>query len=66
MADDFGRINPVSPHFLDRGAHEEPYSGRHARKQQSHGQDLPDHDPDDLDLEEPDESDSKTHIDLRI
>jgi hypothetical protein len=66
MADDFGRVNPVSPHFLDRGAHEEPYSGRHPRKHQSRGQDNPDHDPDDMEFEEADESDSKNHIDLRI
>jgi len=66
MADDFGRVNPVSPHFLDRGAHEEPYSGRQPRKHQSHGQGHPDHASDDLEFEEADESDSKNHIDLRI
>ena len=32
MADDFGRVNPVSPHFLDRGAREEPYQGEVVRK----------------------------------
>jgi len=38
MADDFGRVNPVSPHFLDRGSRKEPYAGRHGRKHQEHGQ----------------------------
>jgi hypothetical protein len=32
MTDDFGRVN-LMPHFLDRGAREEPYQGRHGKKQ---------------------------------
>ncbi len=33
MADDFGRVHPVSQHFLNRGAREEPYPGKQSRKQ---------------------------------
>jgi hypothetical protein len=38
MTDDFGRVNPVSQHLLDRGGRGERYQGRHAKKHHSeHG-----------------------------
>jgi hypothetical protein len=35
MTDDFGRVNPVSQHLLDRGGRGERYQGRNARKHHS-------------------------------
>jgi hypothetical protein len=66
MADDFGRVNPVSPHFLDRGAREEPYQGCHSRKHHEHGMDHAAADTDVVAEEEAGVPASTNHIDLRI
>jgi hypothetical protein len=66
MADDFGRVNPVSPHFLKRGAREEPYQGRHAKKHHGHEPDCPEPDREEVVEEEAADSAPKSHIDLRI
>jgi len=66
MADDFGRVNPVSPHYLDRGAREEPYQGRHSKKQHAPGQESPESDMS-FDADEgASEPVPGNHIDLRI
>jgi hypothetical protein len=65
MADDFGRIHPVSQHFLNRGAREEPYPGKQPRKhtgKETEG--AADEEADAVD--ESVESASGTLIDLRI
>ena len=66
MADDFGRVNPVSPHFLDRGARDGPYQGRHSRKHPEHGMDQSDTDTDIVAEEETGAPASTNHIDIRI
>ncbi len=66
MADNLGRVNPVSRHFLDRGGREEPYQGRHPKKHPGPHQDGPDPDPDDLVEDGTAENATKNHIDLRI
>ena len=66
MADDFGRVNPVSQHFLARGAKEEPYQGRHSRKHQSED---PRGSDDEMDAQAGQEVEAPppgNHIDLRI
>jgi hypothetical protein len=66
MADDLGRVNPVLPHFLDRGSREEPYHGRHGKKHQAHRQHSSDEDVDDFPEEDAGESGAHLHIDLRV
>ena len=66
MADDFGRVNPVSPHFLDRGAREEPYQGRHSKKHQDHDRDNPDAETETVAPEDAAAPPGGNHIDLRI
>ncbi|MBZ5495453.1 MAG: hypothetical protein LAP85_03550 [Acidobacteriia bacterium] len=67
MADDFGRVNPVSRHFLDRGAREEPYQGRHSKKHQGHVGDSADVVADEVAEESAaDAPAAGNHIDLRI
>ncbi len=64
MPDEFGRVHPVAHQFLDRGAREEPYPGRHARKHAGHQQE-----PQEIEeAENPgdEEPDSSNHIDVRI
>ena len=66
MADDLGRVNPVSPHFLNRGAREGPYRGRHAKKQQGQETACPEPDEDIVDEQQAAASAPQSHIDLRI
>jgi hypothetical protein len=66
MADDFGRVNPVSPHFPNRGAREEPYQGRNAKKHHGHEPACPEPDAEEVVEEEAADSTPKSHIDLRI
>lgn len=66
MAENLGRVNPVSRHFLDRGAREEPYSGRHSRKHPGPHRAGRSVDQGDCKSEETGETDVKNHIDLRI
>jgi hypothetical protein len=66
MVDDLGRVNPVSPHFLKRRAREEPYQGRHPKRQHGSDPGNPDPDADVVLEEEAGEPAPKNHIDLRI
>ncbi len=66
MAENLGRINPVPRHFLDRNAREEPYPGRHPRKNSGHPPIGLAADPENNDEEEQRESAAMNHIDLRI
>ena len=66
MADDLGRVNPVSPHFLDRGAKEGPYQGRHAKKQHGHEAGCSEPDAEMVVEEQAADSAPQSHIDLRI
>jgi hypothetical protein len=66
MADNLGRINPVSQHFLNRGVREEPYQGRHSKKHTGAGQESVQEEREDADGEGNGESAVAMHIDLRI
>ena len=66
MADDFGRVHRVSPHFLDRGAREEPYQGRQSKKHQGHDQDASEAESESVEEVEAQELGAGSHIDLRI
>jgi len=66
MADDLGRVNPVSPHFLNRGAREGPYQGRHAKKHHGHEAPCLEPDAEPVVKEQAKESAPQSHIDLRI
>jgi len=66
MADEFGRVNPVTPHFLNRNAREERYQGRHAKKHLGHGQENTELETDPVTEEEKGASAPRNHIDLRI
>ncbi len=66
MADNLGRVNPVSRHFLHRGGREEPYQGRHSKKHPEHRDDSPSADPDDFAEDGTGETAAKSHINLRI
>ena len=66
MADDCGRVNPVTPHFLNRGSREEPYQGRHSKKQQGHDSGDPVTETDAISEEDERKSAPGNHIDLRI
>lgn len=66
MADDFGRVNPVSQHFLARGAREEPYQGRHPKKHPGEEPDGSDGEVDASAKQEVEAPPPGNHIDLRI
>ncbi len=66
MTDDFGRVNPVSPQFLERDVHEKAYSGRHARKHQSQEENSPATETESVEQEAVSVSPVQSHIDLRI
>jgi len=66
MADNLGRVNPVSPRFLDRGMREEPYQGRHPKKQHGQHQGGSGEDLDDSADDGSGKPAAKNHIDLRI
>jgi hypothetical protein len=63
VVDDLGRVNLI-PNFLDRGAREEPYHGRHGRKPQPNP-DRAGENPETAE-KEPDEPAAGSHVDLRI
>ncbi len=66
MTDDFGRVNPVTPQFLERDVHEKTYSGRHPRKHQSQDQDGTAADAEIVEQEAVGESPVQNHIDFRV
>ncbi len=66
MADNLGRINPVSQHFLNRGVREEPYQGRHSKKPMAAQQESLEEEREDDPGDENSESAAALHIDLRI
>jgi hypothetical protein len=66
MADDFGRIQPVSQHFLDRGAREEPFPGRNSKKHHGNDSGEGDTEMDESPPEAAQETAAGTHIDFRI
>jgi hypothetical protein len=66
MADDFGRVNPVSPHVPDRGAREEPYHGRHPKKHFPQPRHSADGDVEDFPDDRSGEPGARNHIDLRV
>jgi hypothetical protein len=66
MADNLGRINPISQHFLNRGVREEAYQGRHSRKHPGAQQESAREEPEDAVDEGNGEPAAAMHIDLRI
>ncbi len=66
MTDDFGRINPVSPQFLERDVHEKTYSGRHSKKHQSQDDDSPAAETESVEQKAVGVSPVQNHIDFRI
>jgi hypothetical protein len=63
VLDDLGRVN-LTPHLLDRRAREEPYHGRHGRRQRH--EDDPAGRSTEPAEDEADEPAAGSHVDLRI
>jgi hypothetical protein len=66
MADDFGRVNPVVPHFLSHGTREEPYQGRQGRKHSPRRPDHADEDAENLTEDDAGGTGGRPHIDFRV
>ncbi len=66
MADNLGRVNPVSPHFLHRDVREEPYQGRHSKKHSGVHQERTEEEPEEATEDGDREPAAAIHIDLRI
>ncbi len=66
MADNLGRVNPVSPHFLHRDVREEPYQGRHSKKHPGAQQEKAEEEPEDTTEDGTRKPAAAIHIDLRI
>ena len=66
MADDCGRVNPVTPQFLNRDDRKDLYRGRRMKKHPVRIRDGSGTDEDGITVEDAGEPESGNRIDLRI
>jgi|PlaIllAssembly_1097288.scaffolds.fasta_scaffold3148743_2 hypothetical protein len=66
MADDCGRVNPVTPQFLGRDDREGLYRSRHVKKNPKQVPDGPSNDGDETTVEDAEGPGLRNRIDLRI